>query len=155
MNSLAIKLFLILAVLASAPLSAATLCASKDAPLFMQAPVPGEKLPQQTSRLVPGKTYAVIRDGARWVLLDVDRVQLWAERQYLDSESSCRTKNVAPSGAAIKSSPTKSVSPPKSTATKPQSSATTGCPCGSGRVCVGPRGGRYCITSGGNKRYGV
>lgn len=28
------------------------------------------------------------------------------------------------------------------------------CSCSSGRVCVGPRGGRYCITSGGNKRYG-
>lgn len=33
---------------------------------------------------------------------------------------------------------------------------TTGeCPCNGGKVCVGPRGGRYCITSGGNKRYGV
>jgi hypothetical protein len=30
-----------------------------------------------------------------------------------------------------------------------------GCSCRSGKVCVGPRGGRYCITSGGNKRYGV
>lgn len=29
------------------------------------------------------------------------------------------------------------------------------CPCSSGNVCIGPRGGRYCITSGGNKRYGV
>lgn len=30
-----------------------------------------------------------------------------------------------------------------------------GCPCSGGTVCIGPRGGRYCITSGGNKRYGV
>lgn len=29
------------------------------------------------------------------------------------------------------------------------------CPCRGNRVCIGPRGGRYCITSGGNKRYGV
>lgn len=29
------------------------------------------------------------------------------------------------------------------------------CPCSGSRVCVGPRGGRYCITFGGNKRYGV
>lgn len=29
------------------------------------------------------------------------------------------------------------------------------CPCSSGNVCIGPRGGRYCITSGGNKRYGI
>jgi hypothetical protein len=27
------------------------------------------------------------------------------------------------------------------------------CPCGSGRICVGPRGGRYCTTRGGNKSY--
>jgi hypothetical protein len=30
-----------------------------------------------------------------------------------------------------------------------------GCSCGGRHVCVGPRGGRYCITSGGNKRYGL
>jgi hypothetical protein len=29
------------------------------------------------------------------------------------------------------------------------------CPCSGNQVCIGPRGGRYCITSGGNKRYGV
>jgi hypothetical protein len=29
------------------------------------------------------------------------------------------------------------------------------CPCSGVNICVGPRGGRYCITSGGNKRYGV
>jgi Protein of unknown function (DUF4236)/Bacterial SH3 domain len=29
------------------------------------------------------------------------------------------------------------------------------CPCSTGKVCIGPRGGRYCITSGGNKQYGV
>lgn len=27
------------------------------------------------------------------------------------------------------------------------------CPCSRSLNCVGPRGGRYCITSGGNKRY--
>ncbi|MGY2257806.1 hypothetical protein [Pseudomonas sp. SDO55104_S430] len=29
------------------------------------------------------------------------------------------------------------------------------CSCRGGNVCYGPRGGRYCITSGGNKRYGI
>lgn len=32
---------------------------------------------------------------------------------------------------------------------------SSSCPCSGGNICVGPRGGRYCITSGGNKRYGV
>lgn len=29
-----------------------------------------------------------------------------------------------------------------------------GCSCGSGKICIGPRGGRYCITASGTKRYG-
>lgn len=28
------------------------------------------------------------------------------------------------------------------------------CPCGSGKICIGPRGGRFCITPSGTKRYG-
>lgn len=38
---------------------------------------------------------------------------------------------------------------------RPQRFSDDNCPCRSDRVCIGPRGGRYCITSGGTKRYGV
>lgn len=31
--------------------------------------------------------------------------------------------------------------------------SASSCPCSSSSNCYGPRGGRYCITSGGNKRY--
>jgi hypothetical protein len=27
------------------------------------------------------------------------------------------------------------------------------CPCGTGVLCIGPRGGQYCITASGNKSY--
>jgi hypothetical protein len=27
------------------------------------------------------------------------------------------------------------------------------CPCSSGNLCTGPRGGRYCLTPAGNKSY--
>lgn len=27
------------------------------------------------------------------------------------------------------------------------------CACGSGNICTGPRGGRYCLTASGNKNY--
>lgn len=27
------------------------------------------------------------------------------------------------------------------------------CPCGTGTLCTGPRGGRFCITASGNKSY--
>ena len=33
------------------------------------------------------------------------------------------------------------------------SNNSSGCPCSGSNDCVGPRGGTYCITSGGNKRY--
>lgn len=33
--------------------------------------------------------------------------------------------------------------------------SSSNCACGSGRVCVGPRGGRYCISRSGSRRYGV
>jgi hypothetical protein len=52
-----------------------------------------------------------------------------------------------PSPAPPVSSPTRAM-----TLAKPIVSSGS-CSCSSGRVCVGPRGGRYCITSGGNKRY--
>lgn len=41
--------------------------------------------------------------------------------------------------------------PPKEKTYKPKT--YVGCPCSSSQNCVGPRGGSYCITSGGNKRY--
>ena len=34
-----------------------------------------------------------------------------------------------------------------------QAGAIEGCACSSGAVCAGKRGGRYCITTGGNRRY--
>jgi hypothetical protein len=37
----------------------------------------------------------------------------------------------------------------------PNYSYGSSCPCSGRNICFGPRGGRYCITSGGNKRYGV
>lgn len=35
----------------------------------------------------------------------------------------------------------------------PPKSAAGDCSCRSGNVCVGPRGGRYCLTDSGNKSY--
>ncbi|WP_182849611.1 SH3 domain-containing protein [Pelagerythrobacter aerophilus] len=44
---------------------------------------------------------------------------------------------------------------PRPRYTPPLRSYGGNCPCSGSNVCIGPRGGRYCITSGGNKRYGV
>ena len=69
--------------------------------------------------------------------------------------------SLGPLAVAADSSSTKqsTAKPPAATATKPATSTTkttpkaTSCPCGAGKVCIGPRGGRYCINSSGNKRY--
>lgn len=38
--------------------------------------------------------------------------------------------------------------------TAPKAAKTQGaCPCASGSLCTGPRGGRYCLTPSGNKSY--
>jgi hypothetical protein len=37
--------------------------------------------------------------------------------------------------------------------TEPRMDNTGACPCGSGALCTGPRGGIYCVTPAGNKSY--
>lgn len=34
-----------------------------------------------------------------------------------------------------------------------QPATSSACPCSGNQLCTGPRGGRYCLTSGGNKSY--
>jgi len=34
-----------------------------------------------------------------------------------------------------------------------QPATGSACPCSGNQLCTGPRGGRYCLTSGGNKSY--
>ncbi|WP_415755733.1 hypothetical protein [Pseudomonas leptonychotis] len=41
------------------------------------------------------------------------------------------------------------------TSSQPPNYQQDHCSCSGHNVCFGPRGGRYCITRGGNKRYGV
>jgi endonuclease YncB( thermonuclease family) len=38
---------------------------------------------------------------------------------------------------------------------QPPASYAVGCPCGSGRLCTGKRGGRFCVSRSGTRRYRV
>ena len=40
-----------------------------------------------------------------------------------------------------------------SKALKATGNTASECPCGGGTLCTGPKGGQYCMTSGGNKSY--
>lgn len=67
--------------------------------------------------------------------------------QTSDRVSRPRTKQSASSGRKRSST--------KRQRRSSRSYGSDGCPCSGSKICIGPRGGRYCITSGGNKRYGV
>ena len=123
-------------------------CAVDDGPAFA-SPVSGSE-PSEKSHIAiqKGTRYDVEQARAGWSVVSTAGQKVWA-RTWLFA-SSCKPA----SGGAGK------VVTPKgqtSSALSKSFSPTPGsqCPCGSGKVCVGPRGGRYCITSGGNKRYGV
>jgi len=63
-----------------------------------------------------------------------------------------RAEAALAAGGSLKS-PAMAAPPPPALA-KPASAPTQGeCPCGSGLTCTGPRGGAYCVTPSGRKRY--
>lgn len=117
---------------------------------------------------------AVIVDRiASWANLDLGEETCWVLSKYVGSGTLTSTaatrawESASTSSSRTKAKP-KARSSPRALApasathrsTKRSSPASdgysaAGCPCSGSRVCVGPRGGRYCITSGGNKRYGV
>lgn len=110
------------------------------------------------SRLSRGDRVTVTETRDGWSLLE-RRPQCWVSSRYL--VDSTVQAFAAPRSSAPRSTSPRPRSgsgnsrsyPPRSTPRQNFSSA--GCPCSGSRVCIGPRGGRYCITSGGNKRYGV
>lgn len=85
----------------------------------------------------------ITRDGWSRISRDED-TERWVSANLLCTTSDCSD---IPKWAPKPPAPT----PPVVRKSTP--SASYGCPCSSNTNCYGPRGGRYCITSGGNKRY--
>lgn len=95
-----------------------------------------------------------------WSRISADKLSpRWVHSSLLCSTPSCwligtatpRSSSYVPSGSSRPSS-----SRGSNPSSMPRSNYNNNsCPCSGSRICVGPRGGRYCITSGGNKRYGV
>lgn len=97
------------------------------------------------SSLARGARVQVYERQKEWVRVSPDETPaLWLSAKHLCSGVGC-SKQVEPERV--------SQLPKRSSRSSP--SYGSSCPCSSGNVCIGPRGGRYCITSGGNKRYGV
>lgn len=106
---------------------------------------PGGKV---TSSLKRGDKVQVFEKQKEWARVSIDG----QPARWLSSKSLCSGANCY--SASKQSTPAQPASLPKPSRQQSPSYGSS-CPCSSGSVCIGPRGGRYCITSGGNKRYGV
>ena len=101
-------------------------------------------------RAEPTMDGAVVRTLARGDAVQVgERSGVWAR---IAGGETCWA-----SGAHLAARPAAEPLPatPPAAAPLPAAGVASRCPCSGGEVCVGRRGGRYCITSGDNKRYGV
>jgi len=98
-------------------------------------------------RLSRGTRIAALERKDGWIKISVGGSgTAWIAERHTCASASCwvRTHAVASSPPARQTSaPSRAIRP----------SFDAGCPCSSSANCYGPRGGRYCITSGGNKRY--
>lgn len=124
-----------------------------------------------------GDTVPVISSANGWSYVDPnDLPACYVRSDFLAFASSGYSSYVSPRstsnvrstrstyrrGSNLYSAPRSTISRKRSSASSRRSGQSRGlydssssCPCSGGSVCIGPRGGRYCITSGGNKRYGV
>jgi uncharacterized protein YgiM (DUF1202 family) len=140
--------------------SAACLATSAKAEIISAEDVKCYFIPAQISSiratLKKGSTVSVILPAADWSQIRAEtNEKCWVLSKYLAASLDLTSpKN------------DKSLPLPKSHAKNHNSARLTshrarettsmgGCSCASGHICIGPRGGRYCITSRGGKRYGV
>lgn len=100
-----------------------------------------------TSSLKHGTAVEIHAEEGGWSRISADgQPARWVSSAYL-----CKQRNCGDT-PKWKPAPT----PPPASAPVRRAAPTSspyGCPCSSSNNCYGPRGGRYCITSGGNKRY--
>ena len=112
-------------------------------------------------RLSRGAEVTVHASSGEWARVSPDEASpRWVHSTLLCSSPRCwssathsSARSASRAAGSGKQAPSRGSGSPVKARTNPSSGGS--CPCSGNRVCVGPRGGRYCITSGGNKRYGV
>lgn len=126
--------------------NAVQICAKLDTPIYSDRPIADSKARRAVGIIKKGERYDIVRNDGLWAAIKINAKTRWAERVNLEAEELC------PIPANQKT--TKSAKPPSPAhaMVQPRASASN-CACNSRNSCVGPRGGRYCITSSGNRRY--
>lgn len=77
-------------------------------------------------------------------------------RQFTDAEiraAEAATRRQSASPPLVATPPTSPAAAPAPPQQKLQQSAGNDCPCGTGRICTGKRGGQFCWSNTGKKRY--
>lgn len=116
---------------------------SNDSINIRNKPVNGNII-GQLSRGDAIKIYNEIEDWSR--ISKEKESPKWIVSKFLCSYDNCFKKKI--SSVVSKSQYQKAYKPKKLS-----QSYSGACSCSSGTYCYGPRGGRYCYTSGGNKIY--
>ena len=153
MRNIIVSIVLVLFSSASIALTGPN-CAAHDGPTYKSMPIISAKAELAPEEVRAGTVYEVEEQRLEWNRVRSGRNSVWARAGLFSNLRTC--PSAASAVAAEKSVASRKVIP--AAAHAPQKSAHqqhTGCSCGSGQVCIGPRGGRYCITSSGGKRYGV
>lgn len=106
--------------------------------------------PSSSSRvlrtLTKGESVTVISRKKGWVKVAGKGVTYWVRSKHISFASNA--------GIRSKRTRSASLSHTKKHSRRSSFASSGSCPCGSGHICIGPRGGRFCMTSGGNKEYG-
>ncbi|UBB24831.1 SH3 domain-containing protein [Pseudoxanthomonas japonensis] len=103
--------------------------------------------------LARGAPVGIYGNRGKWVRISRDgQPEQWVSGPNLCSEIGCAEAQSAPARSQS-SDLTTSFTPIETPRYRSSASPTYDCPCSRSANCIGPRGGRYCITSGGNKRY--
>ena len=125
---------------------------SADTVYISTASLNGRAKPTTSSTVVHklkrGESVRIVERKNGWLKVIQGAATFWIITKHVSSSPPEAQYTPAPIARLVSS-------PKKSSKRHSSLSSGGGCRCSSGGVCVGPRGGRYCYTSSGNKRYGI
>ena len=133
---------------------AAPNCAAHDGPTYKFMPRNSAEAELAREKVRAGAAYEVEEQRSEWNRVSIGGKSVWARAGLFSNLHTCAS---AESTAGDRKSvvPRTVVSAAAHAPSKLAHREHTDCSCGFGQVCIGPRGGHYCITSSGGKRYGV
>lgn len=107
-------------------------------------------------KLSRNEAVMIVSRSGEWLQINRGGRKLWVSAKHVSSSPPARPQGLFSSTKSQSSRSRGTSRPAKHHSSRPARLYNdSGCPCSGRLVCIGPRGGRYCITSGGNKRYGV